>query len=89
MRAYVLISGFVQGVGYRQFVKSNAKKLMLTGFVTNLPDRKVEAVFEGEKKVIEQMIKECKKGPFLSEVEDVEVEWEEKKSEFEDFSIIH
>lgn len=77
--AHVLISGFVQGVGYRQFVKSNARKLKLTGFVRNLPDGRVEALFEGAKKNIEKMIKLSQKGIFLSEIKDVQVSWEESK----------
>ncbi len=87
MRAHVLISGFVQGVGYRQFVKLNARNLELKGFVTNLPDRRVEAVFEGEKESIEKMIEQCRKGPFLSEVENIDVNWSEKE-EFSDFNVI-
>ena len=71
--AHIFISGFVQGVGFRQFIKNNADKLELTGFVGNLPDGRVEAVFSGSKEKIEEMIKVCKKGPFLSEVENVEV----------------
>lgn len=74
MTVHVLISGFVQGVGYRQFVKSNARKLGLTGYVTNLPDKRVEALFEGGEESIQEMIKLCKKGPFLSEVDAIIVE---------------
>lgn len=85
---HVIISGFVQGVGYRQFVKSNARRLGLTGWVTNLPDNRVEAVFQGSKEKIEEIIRLCRKGPFLSEVENVEVEWKETEEEFSDFRII-
>jgi acylphosphatase len=86
-QAHLFISGFVQGVGYRQFVKSHAKKLDLKGWVHNLPDGRVEAVIQGEKKIIEELIQLCKKGTFLSEVENVEVEWEEKASFFHDFVV--
>jgi len=87
MLARIFIHGFVQGVGYRQFVKSNAERLGLTGFIRNLPDGSVEAVFCGEKKTIEQMLDHCKKGPFLSEVENVQVTWENGKEDFTDFTI--
>lgn len=86
--AHVYISGFVQGVGYRHFVKRKAQEIGLTGWVKNLPDGRVEAVFQGSKENIEEMILLCRKGPFLSEVEDVEVEWEEAEKEYNNFDII-
>lgn len=85
-QAHVFISGFVQGVGFRQFVKSNARQLGLTGWVRNTEDDGVEAVFCGNKEIVEQMIYLCKKGPMLSEVKHLGFEWEESKR-FEEFSI--
>jgi len=78
MVAHIFISGFVQGVGFRQFVKNNADERNLTGWVRNLPDGRVEAVLQGRKKDIKSVILLCKKGPFLSEVENVELIWESK-----------
>ena len=86
--AHILISGFVQGVGYRQFVKRKAREFGLTGFVRNLPDGKVEAIFQGSKENIEKMIVFCKKGPFLSEIKEVQAAWEESKESFETFEVI-
>ena len=85
MTAHVFISGFVQGVGYRHFVKKLALDLGLKGWVKNLPDSRVEALFTGNKENIEQAIELCKKGPFLSEVENVDVGivTEEKFNSFE------
>lgn len=88
MKARVVISGFVQGVGYRHFVRSNAQKLGLTGWVKNLVGGRVEALFQGSKENIEEMIELCRKGPFLAEVEDVWVEWKETEEEFSDFKVI-
>ncbi len=104
MRAHIYISGFVQGVGFRHFVRNNARKLGLTGWVRNLPaspssqggpDNRVEAVFEGSasnaadaKEKIAEIIKLCKKGPFLSEVEDVQVLWEEAGEKSIGFEIV-
>lgn len=79
MVAHIFISGFVQAVGFRQFIKINADKLKLDGFVRNLPDGRVEAVLQGRIEDIENMILLCKKGPFLAEVENVEVVWEEEE----------
>lgn len=88
---HIFISGFVQGVGFRQFIKHHALKLKLTGWVKNLPDNRVEAVLQGAIVDIEKMILFCRKGTFLSEVKDVEVVWEENTltngEEFRDFSI--
>lgn len=89
MTARVLISGFVQGVGFRAFVKSKASELGLKGFVKNTEDGKVEAVLQGRINDIEKMILLCRKGPFLSEVKDIEVKWMDKDSEYASFDIIH
>lgn len=86
-RAHVVISGFVQGVGFRHFVRNKAIELGLTGWVQNTPDNRVEALFSGSKEKIEEMISLCRKGPFLSEVKDVLVEWKEAKEEFKSFEI--
>lgn len=79
--ANVFISGFVQGVGFRQFVKHHALKLGLIGWVKNLSDNRVEAIFQGNKENVEKIISICRKGPFLSEVKDVEVLWNESSEE--------
>ena len=75
---HVFISGFVQGIGFRQFIKHNARKLSLNGWVRNIPDGKVEAVFDGDRLNLQKMVDLCKKGPFLAEVENIEVEWNSK-----------
>ena len=88
MQAHIFIFGFVQGVGYRQFVKKNARELGLSGWVKNLDDGRVEALVVGNKDKIESLIKICEKGPFFSEVKSVQVEWEEKETSFEGFNIL-
>lgn len=87
-QAHIFISGFVQGIGFRQFIKINANKLGLKGWVRNLPDGRVEAMSQGSKEKIEEMISLCQKGPFLAEVENVEARWEETKEKFEGFEIV-
>lgn len=84
----IIISGFVQGVAFRQFIKNTAEKLSLTGWVRNTPNNKVEALFEGEEENIEKAIEKCKKGPFLSEVQNIEVEWIENEEHFPQFVIV-
>ena len=87
--ALITISGFVQGVGYRQFVKQQARKLGLVGWVQNMPDGKVEAKVFGRLEVIQELIGRCKKGPFLSEVKDVSVEWIDSDKVPSDFSVLN
>lgn len=87
-QARIFVSGFVQGVGYRHFVRKKAQGLGLKGWVRNLPDRRVEAVLQGSKESIEKAIAECKKGPFLSEIEDVQVEWKDEQTRLLEFKII-
>ncbi len=90
MVAHIFISGFVQGVGFRQFVKKNALKLGLTGWVKNLSDNRVEAIFSGSKEQVEKIIHICKKGAFLSEVRDVVMNWEDQSvGNFSSFEIHH
>ncbi len=87
MQAHILVLGFVQGVGFRQFVKSNAKKLGLGGWVKNLSDGRVEVVVMGDRQIIEQLIRTIEKGSFFSEVKSVQVEWEKGVTRFDDFEI--
>lgn len=88
MTAHVFISGFVQGVGFRQFILRQAQDLRLTGWVKNLPDNRVEAFLQGSKEQIEKIISICRKGPFLSEVKSVEVFWEDINQQYESFEIV-
>ena len=72
-RVHVVISGQVQGVWYRASAKQKAEELGLTGWVKNTVDGNVEAVFEGEKALVDEMIAWCWKGPPLARVADVKI----------------
>lgn len=85
-QAHIYISGFVQGVGFRAYTKSKAKKLGITGWVRNLKDGRVEGVFQGEKTVVEKLLKICKRGPFFARVNNIVVEWEDVDEKFTEFS---
>ncbi|MDO8639687.1 MAG: acylphosphatase [bacterium] len=74
-KAHAFILGFVQGVGFRHFISKRALELELRGWVKNTPDNRVEACFIGEEENIKKAIEICKKGPFLSEVKNVDIEW--------------
>ncbi|MEW6117243.1 MAG: acylphosphatase [Nitrospirota bacterium] len=86
-RAHLFISGRVQGVNYRWFTQGVAQSLSLSGWVRNLPDDRVEAVFEGEREQIERAIVQCKQGPAASRVDAVDVTWDDRLENFSDFRI--
>lgn len=76
IRAHVWISGRVQGVGYRMTAAKMATHLELKGWVRNLTDGRVEAVFEGEEAAIESMLRWCHNGPPAAIVEQVRASYE-------------
>lgn len=86
-RAHVFVSGKVQGVYYRASTRDAAREKGVEGWVRNLDDGRVEAVFEGEEDAVEAMVEWCHKGSRRAEVEDVEVEWEEAIGEFDEFEV--
>lgn len=85
-QAHLYISGFVQGVGFRAYVRSKARKLGLTGWVRNLSDGRVEAIAQGEKEKIMRLISYCKRGPFFSKPTNIVVDWEDQSEVFPEFS---
>jgi len=87
IRVHVFIFGDVIGVGFRAWISHRAKNLGLTGWVRNAPVGIVEAVFEGPKEKVEEMIELCRKGPEVSWVEKIETKWEEATGEFISFDI--
>jgi acylphosphatase len=86
-QARVIFSGRVQGVFFRAFTRDVASLLGLSGWVKNLHDGSVEAVFEGEKELVEDAIKRCRKGPPGARVEEALVEWKPFSGEFRGFSV--
>jgi acylphosphatase len=80
-RARVTIRGRVQGVFFRAETRDRARSLDLAGWVRNVPDGTVEAVFEGDRDRIGSMLAWCRHGPALAEVDDVDVEWEPPRGE--------
>jgi acylphosphatase len=86
-RAHIYIHGRVQGVFYRGFTQDTALKLKLKGWVRNLRDGSVEAVFEGDKKVIEEAIRQCHIGPPASRITGIDIQWEPYTGGEEGFSV--
>jgi len=87
VRVHALITGIVQGVNFRFYTKRKADSLKLKGWVKNLENDTVEAVFEGPEDKIIEMLDWCSKGPPFAKVDDVETEIEEYTGEFESFEI--
>lgn len=89
IRAHVFISGRVQGVFFRHETRLRAIRNNVSGWIRNLPDGRVEAVFEGEKENVEAMIEFCRRGPPGAVVKDVKVIWESPTGEFKGFQILY
>ncbi len=86
-RAHVLISGRVQGVSFRYATAQMAQRRQVAGWVRNLADGKVEAVFEGGKHDVESMVDWCRVGPPGAGVEHVDFAWEAPTGEFSSFNV--
>jgi len=86
-RAHVYVSGRVQGVFFRAETADMANGLGLAGWVRNLPDGRVEALFEGENEDVERAVDFCRRGPPGAHVRNLDVKWEDWKGEFRDFRI--
>ena len=86
-RAHVFVSGRVQGVFFRQKTKRQAESLGVKGWVRNLPDGRVEAVFEGEEPAVKALMEYCQHGPSSAVVTNVDSTWEPYREEFSDFVV--
>ncbi len=86
-RIHLIISGDVQGTGFRSFIKREAIKLDVTGWVKNREDGIVEVEAEGDEEKLKELVDVCWKGPDVAWVENVHVEWSNFQSEFLDFEI--
>jgi len=83
----ILLSGRVQGVGFRYFSQSRASKYNIKGFVRNTYASKVEIVCQGEEEELQQFINEVRKGPAFSVVSDIEIEEIKKPQKYDSFDI--
>lgn len=86
-RVHVFISGKVQGVFFRDSTREEATRLGVTGWVRNLPDGRVEGVFDGPREAVDALVAWCKHGPPGARVEDLEVKAEEASAPVEGFEV--
>jgi acylphosphatase len=89
VRAHVTIAGSVQGVFFRMETKHVANVHRVVGWIRNLPDGRVEAVFEGEEQNVKRLVEFCRKGPSGARVDSVDVCWEKFSGSFSGFEIRH
>lgn len=87
VRAHVVVSGHVQGVGFRAFSARIASNLNLVGGVRNLDDGRVELEIEGRKTVIETFMQKLKIGPPAGRVTQIDMEWRQADGRYSTFSI--
>jgi acylphosphatase len=85
---HVSVTGRVQGVFFRAWMREQAGELGVTGWVRNCPDGRVDAHIEGEDAAIQQLIERVRKGPPMAHVEDVQL-WNVETFDFDDFEVRH
>ena len=89
VKAHLNITGRVQGVGFRYFACKTAHQLGLRGYARNLWNGGVEAVVEGPRNLIEQMIQYLRQGPARARVDDIDITWADATGKFRNFGIRH
>jgi len=85
--ARIYVFGTVQGIFFRNFIKENAEKLNIKGYVRNKEDGSVEAWFEGDSEKVDEMIELCKKGPEHSIIKRLDIV-EESMQDLKEFKIL-
>jgi acylphosphatase len=87
-RAHAFVTGRVQGVFFRQNTKRQAQSQGVKGWVRNLPDGRVEAVFEGEEHAVKTLVNYCRQGPSAARVKNLDVTYGPFKGEFTNFKAL-
>jgi acylphosphatase len=87
IRLHAIVEGRVQGVGYRDFVATHARRLHITGWVRNVADGRVELIGEGEDTALAHLVLMLEKGPALARVDEVTTTMSAPTGEFTDFRV--
>jgi acylphosphatase len=87
VRVKILVTGRVQGVGFRQFTAIRARALGLRGFARNLPNGQVEVVAEGERSALLRLLEAIGSGPPGAEVSDLRTDWADEPASAREFLI--
>lgn len=83
----MVISGRVQAVWFRSSTCGEARRLGVAGWVRNRPDGNVEALIEGPRRAVMELVAWCHRGPAAARVDSVDVEWQEPTGEFAGFRL--
>jgi len=83
---HIFLSGRVQGVGFRAFIRENAHRFGIKGWAKNLNDGRVEAVFSGPEEKVDKLVELVKKGPRFGKVKNIEIK-NDIDEEFTNFEI--
>lgn len=86
-RVQIIVSGFVQGVGYRYHCQRMALRHHLSGYAQNLWDGKVKVIAEGDRQKLLTFVEQIKKGPRMSQISHTETFWEPYEGVFKDFEV--
>ncbi len=87
VQLHALVHGYVQGVGFRAFVRQRARALGLPGYVRNTPEGGVEVIALGPRSILEELLADIQRGPSESEVSFVDVDWQEPQGYLTGFEI--
>jgi len=82
-----VVSGMVQGVGFRYFVYRTARQLGLVGWARNLPDGRVQVVAEGDRGTLEVFVRELRVGPRFASISDIALRWAEPDGKYTTFDV--
>ena len=88
-RIHIIVTGTVTGVGFRWWLKMEAEKRNIYGFVKNRTENEVEAVFLGENKSVDELVKLARKGPSSARVENLSIQNYQKEYLRKSFDILH
>lgn len=84
---HAIVKGKVQGVGFRVFALDSARKNNVHGWVRNLPNGSVEVYAEGDELRLTEFLTDLYRGPVISHVDDIELDWQITEPQFEQFEI--
>jgi acylphosphatase len=87
IRAHIIITGHVQGVGFRSSTVRRANQLNLKGWIRNLPNGSVEAIIEGDEETVDNLIRWCNRGPTMARVHEIKVNKTKGTNEFPYFFV--
>ena len=87
VKARLLIAGRVQGVAFRWETLQAAQRFQVFGWVRNLPDGRVEAVIEGPRQQVNDLIDWCRHGPPIARVDNIDIQWDDFSGLYSTFEI--